>query len=84
MIKNTIAIAFIGTPHRGANLAGILNGWLKVTFSKTNFVTDLKPAGKSVTRINHTFGQRTKTLKLASFYESTGIEPVGVRSSKFS
>jgi hypothetical protein len=76
--QNTIAIAFLGTPHRGANLANVLKTLLNISFSETRFVTDLSPESQSIKEINDAFGDRSKGLELASFYESTGMAVVGV------
>jgi len=78
IIKNTIAIAFMGTPHRGADLANLLKGLLSITFSETRFIRDLSPASQAIKDINDSFGERSGGLKLASFWESTGMLPAGV------
>jgi hypothetical protein len=77
--RNTIAIAFFGTPHRGAELAKFLRGLLNITFSETRFVKDLSPASQSIKEINDGFGDRTNRVQLASFWESIGMPVVGVR-----
>lgn len=79
VIRNTIAIAFLGTPHRGAGLANILSGLLNVTFSETKFVNDLSPASQSIKEINDAFGEQSQGLKLASFFEGRSM-PVGVHT----
>ena len=78
IIKNTVAITFLGTPHRGADLAKTLNSLLNFTFSDAKFVKDLSPDSQSIKEINDTFGERSKGLELASFWESTGKTMVGV------
>jgi hypothetical protein len=58
------AILFLGTPHRGADLAGIVDLALTVTFSSRDFVKQLNPnsdAIKSINRTLHTSSQLTKT-----------------------
>jgi hypothetical protein len=76
--QNTIAIAFLGTPHRGADLANLLKTVLYISFSETKFVQDLSPKSQSIKDINDGFGECSKDLELASFWESTGMAPVGV------
>ena len=76
--KNTIAIAFLGTPHRGADLANVLKTLLNVSFSESKFVNDLLPDSQTIKEINDSFGERSKGLQLASFCESTGTALVGV------
>jgi hypothetical protein len=80
IVLNTIAIAFLGTPHRGSDLANLLSGLLNITFSKRKFVNDLSPASQSIKEINDVFGERTEGFKLVSFWESTPTSPVGVRT----
>lgn len=78
IIQNTIVIVFLGTPHRGANLANILKALLNISFSEARFIRDLSPDSQSIKEINDAFGERSQGLKLASFYESTGMPVVGV------
>ena len=82
--QNTVAIAFLGTPHRGANLANLLKSLLNISFSESRFVTDLSPSSQSIKEINDAFGECSKQLELASFWESTAVSLVGVYSTKFS
>jgi hypothetical protein len=70
--QNTVAIAFLGTPHRGADLADTLKILLNITFSESRFVKDLLPDSQSIKEINDAFADRSKGLQLASFYESIG------------
>ena len=71
--KNTIGIVFLGTPHRGANLAAMLKALLEVAFSETRFVADLVPGSQIIKEINDAFADRSKTLQLASLWESRGM-----------
>ena len=82
--QNTVAISFLGTPHRGANLANLLKTLLNISFSESRFVTDLSPSSQSIKEINDAFGERSNQLELASFWESTSMSVVGVYSTKFS
>jgi len=84
MTQNTIAVAFLGTPHRGADLADILKTLLNISFSESRFVRDLSPNSQSIKEINDAFGERSKQLELASFWESTGMSLVGVYSTRLS
>src|SRR5271156_5227903 len=80
LVENTIAVAFLGTPHRGADLANILRGLLNMTFSRTRFVKDLSPTSQSIKEINETFCERISGMKLVSFWESIAMPIVGVFS----
>ena len=82
--QNTIAIAFVGTPHRGADLANILKTLLNASFSETRFVSNLSPEIQSIKDINDAFGDCSTGLELASFYESTGMAVIGVSESSSS
>ena len=79
--KNVISIAFLATPHRGMDLqhlARLLKTILNLSYSDANFIRDMSPDSQSIKEINDAFGERTKELELASFWESTGIEFTGV------
>ena len=76
--KNMIGIAFLGTPHRGADLAKLLSTLLDVSFAKRKFVKDLLPGSQIIKEINNAFADRAQTLQLASFSESTEMPFVGV------
>ena len=76
--KNTIGIAFLGTPHRGADLAKMLKALLDVSFAERKFVKDLLPGSQIIKEINNDFADHTQVLQLASFSESTGMTLVGV------
>jgi hypothetical protein len=80
IITNTIGIAFLGTPHRGANLADILKFILDASYAKTKFVNDLSPTSQAIKEINDAFGELAQGLVLASFWESAGTA-IGVRPS---
>jgi hypothetical protein len=76
-----MATAFLGTPHRGADLADVLKMLLNLSFSETGFVRDLSPNSQSIKEINDTFGERSDYLELALFWESTGMPCVGDRGT---
>jgi hypothetical protein len=79
--KNTIGIAFLGTPHRGADLAKMLKALLDVSFSERKFVKDLLPDSQTIKEINDAFADHAQALQLVSFSESTGMTLVGVNIS---
>jgi hypothetical protein len=84
IMQNIVAIAFLGTPHRGADLADVLKTLLNISFSKSRFVRNLSPNSQSIKDINDAFGERAKGLELASFWESTGMSLIGVYYGQFS
>jgi hypothetical protein len=69
---------FLGTPHRGADLAKMLQCLLNVTFSDRKFVKDLSPDSQTIKEINDTFDEHSSGLELASFWESTATPVIGV------
>lgn len=71
---------FLGTPHRGADLARVLNRLLNITFARQIFVDQLCPNSEVISEINDAFRDRSLQLDLISYYESTGIRGVGVVS----
>lgn len=76
--NDTLGIAFIATPHRGADLAKLLKGVLRICFSKRTFVGDLTTSGQTVKEINDSFKHLAEQLLLFSFWESRGMPVVGV------
>lgn len=76
--SNAKGILFLGTPHRGADLAGLLNSILKVTLSQKTFVKQIESNSDSIQDINNLFRKPSKSLRLISYYESKGIPGLGV------
>jgi len=72
------AIVFLATPHRGTNLAEILNRVLKVSFqSPQNFISDLNKSSPALEDLNEQFRHIAPKLSIFSFYETlpTAIGP---------
>lgn len=71
------AVVFLATPHRGTNLAEVLNRVLRVSFqSPREFITDLNKSSSSLEGINEEFRHIAPKLSIFSFYE-TLTTPVG-------
>lgn len=70
---------FLGTPHRGADLAKLLSDVLEITFSKKIFVEQLRSNSEFIQEINDAFRDRSESLDLISYYESRGIRGGGVQ-----
>lgn len=79
--ENVKSILFMGTPHRGADLASTLAKILGVMFVKKVFIDQLKPKCETITEINIQFGKCSKSMELVSFFESTGTGRFGVCST---
>jgi protein SERAC1 len=68
--KSIAAVVFLGTPHQGADLAGMLNLVLLASFSSRRFVKQLGPNSDAIAAINDAFVHRVEPLKLISFFET--------------
>lgn len=66
------SILFLATPHRGSNLAELLNKILQVSFTHTpkQYITDLSRNSSTLESINDEFRHVARVLKIASFYET--------------
>ena len=78
LVRSISAIIFLSTPHRGSNLAEILNRILVASFqSARNFITDLNRSSMALEEINEQFRHIAPRLSIWSFYETlpTSIGP---------
>ncbi|KAM7213351.1 hypothetical protein V8F06_011248 [Rhypophila decipiens] len=64
---------FLGTPHRGSDLAAVLENMLAVTWGKKPFVGDLTPNSSVLAAINDSFRHYAPDLRLWSFYETLPV-----------
>jgi hypothetical protein len=64
------AIIFLGTPHRGSDLAGILKHVLAVSFSSRRFISEIIPNSEGIKALNSSFVHRAESMKLVSFFET--------------
>ena len=79
LVRSISAIIFLSTPHRGSNLAEILNRILVVSFqSARNFITDLNRNSSALEEINEQFRHIAPRLSIWSFYETLPT-PIGPR-----
>lgn len=69
------SIFFLGTPHRGSDLAAILNRLSIVAWGSKPFVSDLIPESSTLRDINDTFRHYASDLRLWSFYETLPMKP---------
>ncbi|KAL8821675.1 MAG: hypothetical protein Q9223_000312 [Gallowayella weberi] len=71
LARSISAIIFLSTPHRGSNLAEILNKILVVSFqSARNFITDLNRSSMALEEINEQFRHIAPRMSIWSFYET--------------
>ena len=77
LVRSISAIIFLSTPHRGSNLAEILNRILVASFqSARNFITDLNRSSMALEEINEQFRHIAPRLSIWSFYETLPT-PIG-------
>ena len=77
MIEAVRSIVFLATPHRGANLAEILNKLLSATLhSPKQYISDLQKSSARITDINDQFKLYQEKVQLVSFFE-TQPSPIG-------
>ncbi|KAH7077306.1 hypothetical protein FB567DRAFT_147720 [Paraphoma chrysanthemicola] len=84
MVKSVNAIIFLSTPHRGSNLAELLNRILSASvlrYSPKQYITDLQKNSPALEEINEQFRKFAPKLHIVSFYETleTTIGPKKVR-----
>ncbi|KAK2788180.1 hypothetical protein FQN53_004065 [Emmonsiellopsis sp. PD_33] len=72
MMSQTYGIVFLGTPHRGSNLAHILDNILRSspTVSTKVYVSELEKGSTSLDDINEQFRNVCGGLELVSFHET--------------
>jgi hypothetical protein len=81
--KDIKASVFLGTPHRGADLANTLNRILRVSFSSSSFVKQLKPNSDAIKSINNNFVHRARGLTLVSYFETQNTRVIKVIMIKY-
>lgn len=70
IIKSMESIIFLSTPHRGSNLAAVLDSILQVSFASKQYVTDLKRDSSMLEALNEEFRHIAPRLQIFSFYET--------------
>ena len=70
IIKSIRSIIFLSTPHRGSNLAGVLDRILEVSFASRQYVADLKKDSSMLEGLNEEFRHFAPQLQIYSFYET--------------
>jgi hypothetical protein len=70
------SIYFLGTPHRGSDLAKTLSNILKVSYGPKSFVTALERNSELIESINDGFRNFADDLQLRSFYETVPLNLV--------
>ncbi|KAJ5553326.1 hypothetical protein N7494_002704 [Penicillium frequentans] len=83
IVKAISAILFLATPHRGTNLAEILNRLLQSTHISTpkNYISELSKDSFFLQKLNEQFRHVAPKLDIVSFYE-TQPTSVGLKSAR--
>ncbi|KAI9888888.1 MAG: hypothetical protein M1814_006177 [Vezdaea aestivalis] len=81
IIKSIVAIMFLATPHRGTNLATVLNWILTSTFlsNAKQYINDLHQNSAALQKLNDQFRHIAPRLDIVSFYE-TRPTPIGLKA----
>jgi WD40 repeat protein len=82
IIRSMKSMVFLSTPHRGTNLADVLNKVLSAcifTLSPKQYIAELKTNSPALQDINEQFRNLAKKLDIVSFYET--VETTTVASS---
>lgn len=67
-------IYFLATPHRGSDLAKLLNNILQIAYSSCAYVADLERGSGAIQSINDEFRKYSADLDLWSFYETQKLK----------
>ncbi len=73
IIQSVCAVLFLATPHRGSDLAELLNRLVKILvpggFSK-HYIAELKKNSSTLEDVNEQFRHFAPKLEITSFYET--------------
>lgn len=69
---------FLGTPHRGADMANVLNNILKASFGSRRVVEGLVPGSELIRTLNDEFRVFCEDIRLHSFFEGLPITGLGL------
>ncbi len=83
IIKAISAITFLATPHRGTNLAEILDRILRTTFisNSKQYISELAKNSFTLQKLNEQFRHIAPRLDIVSFYE-TQPTAIGLKSAR--
>ncbi|CAD6578587.1 MAG: hypothetical protein ASARMPRED_008773 [Alectoria sarmentosa] len=83
IIKAISAITFLATPHRGTNLAELLDRILRSTFvtNSKQYISELAKNSFTLQRLNEQFRHVAPRLDIVSFYETQSTS-IGLKSAR--
>lgn len=76
LAKRVEAMYFLGTPHRGSNLAQTLNGILRAsgTIAPRSYISNLSQQNELLSSLNDSFQRYAPDVSLYSFWESQATD----------
>ncbi|KAL4798331.1 hypothetical protein BDV19DRAFT_356859 [Aspergillus venezuelensis] len=82
IVKAISAIIFLATPHRGSNLAVVLNRILEATLINNSkvYVSELSAESLTLRNLNEQFRHIAQRLNIISFYETQPTPIIGTRA----
>ncbi len=83
IVKAISAITFLATPHRGTNLAELLNRILRSSLLTTSkqYISELGKQSYTLQKMNEQFRHIAPKLDIVSFYETQSTS-IGLKSSR--
>jgi len=83
IIKAISAITFLATPHRGTNLAEILNRILQSTIvtNSKQYISELSKNSFTLQKLNEQFRHIAPRLDIVSFYETQPCS-IGLKNAR--
>lgn len=83
IIKSISGIVFLATPHRGTNLAELLDRILKSTIvsSSKQYVSELAKNSYTLQKLNEQFRHIAPRLDIVSFYETQSTS-IGLKNTR--
>ena len=83
IIKAISAITFLATPHRGTNLAELLDRILRSTFATNSkqYISELAKNSFTLQKLNEQFRHIAPRLDIVSFYETQSTS-IGLKSAR--
>lgn len=83
IIKAISAITFLATPHRGTNLAELLDRILRSTFvtNSKQYISELAKNSFTLQKLNEQFRHVAPRLDIVSFYETQSTS-IGLKSAR--
>ena len=85
MVAAVSGMIFLSTPHRGTDLAEILNRLMRISFhSSKEYILDLKHSSLALEEINEQFRHVAPKLSVFSFHETlpTSMGPKKIVSAR--